>query len=266
MNIAPTEHAQALALLEWYGAMGVDEVLAETAQNWLAPPVQAVPLAPTAAEAIAFRPAIAPPTVMAEAPAAELLSQAQTLAKQAGSLADLKAAIAAFDQLGICKTATQAVFAEGAEDAPLMVIGEAPGADEDKRGLPFCGASGQLLDKILTAIGHSRQENTFITNSVYWRPPGNRTPSSEEIEICRPFVRRAIELLAPKAILLVGGVAVRSVLDIASPLGKLRGKWHEKDGLPPMRVAYHPAYLLRQPKQKKLAWDDVLAVKRQLRT
>jgi len=172
-----------------------------------------------------------------------------------------------FTGLPICQTATQAVLAEGAEDADLLIIGEAPGADEDRRGTPFCGESGQLLDKILAAIDCSRQSNSFITNSVYWRPPGNRTPTEEEIAICQPFVQKTIQLIQPKVILLMGGVAVRSVLESPLSIGKLRGKWHPTEAVKGdalVRVAHNPAYLLRQPRQKRLAWDDALAVKQRL--
>jgi len=257
---------QAIAVLEWYLAMGVDEVVEESPQNHLIAVTPAPAPAKTTVTAPPLTPAATTTTANANyTPPAEALQKAQELAQKATTLAELREAVMNFKELGICRSATQPVFAEGVENAPLMVIGEAPGADEDRRGIPFCGVSGQLLDKMLAAIGYSRQENAYITNSVFWRPPGNRTPTPEEIAICQPFVRRHIELQKPQIIFLLGGVAVRSVLDAQESISRLRGKNHLiSDSKIEAVVSYHPSYLLRQPSQKKLAWQDLLRVKASL--
>ncbi len=238
---------QALAILEWYLAMGVDETLSEQlcmaekqAETPHAPPVSAT--AP-----------LSPPLPLAN-------EDAKALAASANTLAELEEIVKSYKGLSICRSATRPVFAEGNPNASLMVIGEAPGAEEDRRGIPFCGPSGQLLDKMLAAIGFNRAENSYITNSLFWRPPGNRTPSTEELAVCRPFVERHIELQKPKIILLAGGVAVRALLQDESSISRLRGKQLKYKDIPVI-ITYHPSYLLRQPSQKKLAWQDMLALK-----
>ena len=156
----------------------------------------------------------------------------------------------------------------GAEGAPVMVIGEGPGAEEDARGLPFVGKAGQLLDKMLGAIGLSRTENTFITNVNYWRPPGNRNPSDEELELCRPFVDRMIELGQPKLIIAAGGVSAKSLLQSRVGIMKLRGSEHvlkTPGGYEaPMFPIFHPAFLLRRPEEKSRAWRDLLNIQARL--
>jgi uracil-DNA glycosylase family 4 len=241
--------AQALAILDWYVAMGVDETLGEDPHDWKKPEL---------ATHIAVTPSIigAPAILSASA----TLDEVSKLAAAASTLADLEATIKAYKGLAICRTATNPVFAEGVANAPLMVIGEAPGAEEDRRGVPFCGSSGQLLDKILAAIGLSRSENAYITNSLFWRPPGNRTPSVEEIITCRPFLEKHIELQNPMVILLMGSVAIRALLNNEIAISKLRGNPLSYKDIPVI-VTYHPSYLLRQPSQKKLAWEDMLALK-----
>lgn len=242
--------AQALAILEWYTAMGVDETLGEHPHDWQKPVAVMTAPAPT-------------PVPAAKAPvlsAGAAMEEVRQLAASANTLAELEAAVKGYKGLALCRTATNPVFAEGVADAPLMVIGEAPGAEEDRRGVPFCGVSGQLLDKMLAAIGFSRKENAYITNSLFWRPPGNRTPSVEEILTCRPFVEKHIQLQKPKIILLTGGVAVRALLANETAISKLRGKDLYYQDIPVI-VTYHPSYLLRQPGQKKLAWEDMLALK-----
>lgn len=277
---------QAVAILEWYEAMGVDQWVEESPQNHLtasakvqtnlseATPTPASAPATTAAPAAAapLKPAPKPPTTDASAnssrytPYVEALKKANEAAQKCQSLDELRMAVMQFKELSICRSATQAVFAEGTADAPLMIIGEAPGAQEDRQGVPFCGPSGKLLDKMLTAIDHSREENAYITNSVFWRPPGNRTPSAEEIAVCQPFVKRHIELQKPQLILLLGGVAVRSVLDQHDSISRLRGKTLEVSSTGAKAViSYHPSYLLRQPNQKRLAWQDLLLTKAELK-
>ena len=254
-----SNQAQAIAILEWYQAMGVDEWVEETPQNRLA--AAKVEPSQTTQKAQA-EPTTAPATPSNQPynPPAALIEKTTELAAKASTTDELRDAVMNFKELTICKTATQPVFADGVAEAELMVIGEAPGAQEDRQGIPFCGPSGQLLDKMLEAIGMSRSTNSLITNTVFWRPPGNRTPTPEEIAICQPFVQKHIELLKPKAIMLLGGVAVRSVLDEQTSISRLRGKEQQTQAIPTV-VSYHPSYLLRQPTQKKLAWQDLLRIK-----
>lgn len=185
--------------------------------------------------------------------------------REAASFAELRATLEAFDQCALKRTATQLVFADGAEDARIMLVGEAPGAEEDRSGRPFVGPAGQLLDRMLASIGLDR--NTVrIINVVPWRPPGNRTPSDAEISQCLPFVHRHIALLRPHCVLLLGGVAVRALIGGKDGITRIRGKWKtlEIPGLDQPVCAlptYHPAYLLRQPAAKRLAWVDLLALR-----
>ncbi len=149
-----------------------------------------------------------------------------------------------------------------------MLIGEAPGAEEDRQGKPFVGPSGQLLDRMLAAIGLDRS-SVWITNIVFWRPPGNRAPTAGEIAVCQPFLERQIELLRPRHILFLGGSAARGLLDVTEGVTKLRGRPYSSTGRPegqpiPAAITFHPAYLLRQPLQKRLVWRDLLALRRQL--
>lgn len=238
-------------MLEWYQAMGVDETLGEAPHDWRSPIIAKAP------ETVTSTPA---PTVKFNSTPAIALEEVKQLAQQVTTLAELEAAVKSYKGLAICKTATQPVFAEGNPTAPLMVMGEAPGAEEDRRGVPFCGPSGKLLDKMLAAIGFNRAENAYITNSLFWRPPGNRTPSLEELTICRPFVEKHIELQKPACILLAGGVAVRALLQEETSISRLRGKILNYKDIPVV-ITYHPSYLLRQPSQKKLAWQDMLTLK-----
>lgn len=200
-------------------------------------------------------------------PAAEPAElKARALADEAKSLADLEARLKAFDGCGLKATAKNLCFYRGAERSRLMIIGEAPGREEDFEGRPFVGRAGQLLDKMLAAIAMS-DKDVHITNIVYWRPPGNRTPTPQEAQICRPFLDRQIELVAPDAILLLGGAAAKHMLDVADGIMRIRGKWREITikGRPIKAMAtLHPAYLLRTPAAKRQAWRDLLTLKQQL--
>lgn len=248
--------------------MGVDETLSESVMPWrleLAEKTSESALSPQHQNHAPRKesPAI---TLLHTAPPAMMQEEVVALAAAADSLEALEAAIKSYQGLAICRTATQAVFAEGVANASLMVIGEAPGAEEDRKGVPFCGPSGQLLDKMLAAIGFSRKENAYITNSLFWRPPGNRTPSIEELLTCKPFVEKHIFLQNPKVILLTGGVAVRALLGEETSISRLRGKVHSYTNPLsrkeiPVIITYHPSYLLRSPAQKKLAWEDMLTLK-----
>ena len=182
----------------------------------------------------------------------------------ANSLAELRAAMEAFEGSALKRAAANTVFADGTPAGRVMFIGEAPGRDEDRIGKPFVGRAGQLLDKMLASIDLDRSRNCYITNVINWRPPDNRDPSPEEAAICLPFLRRHIELANPGIIILLGAVAARHVVGISDGIMKLRGRWLEYrvgDRMVPLMPTLHPAYLLRQPAHKKLAWRDLQAVR-----
>jgi DNA polymerase len=197
--------------------------------------------------------------------AAELA--ARSAARNAASLAELEQSLRSFDGCGLKATAKNLCFYRGAPQARVMIIGEAPGRDEDIEGKPFVGRAGQLLDKMLAAIGLA-EADTHITNIVYWRPPGNRTPTPQEAQVCRPFLERQIELVAPHVIVLLGGAAAKHILNVADGIMRIRGKWRETEasGRKIKTIAtLHPAYLLRTPAAKRLAWRDLLAIRAALK-
>lgn len=188
---------------------------------------------------------------------------ARAAARGAGSLDELRATLAGFDGCGLKATAKNLCFYRGAAQARLMLIGEAPGRDEDLQGKPFVGRAGQLLDRMLAAIGLSEQD-VHITNIVYWRPPGNRTPTPQEAQVCRPFLERQLELVAPDLAMLLGGAAANHIFGATEGIMRVRGKW--RDVTIGSRTVHaiatlHPAYLLRTPSAKRQAWRDLLAVK-----
>lgn len=196
---------------------------------------------------------------------AKALAEAKALAAQCNTIDELKDAINAFEGLSIRKTAQNTVFADGNPKAEIMLVGEAPGADEDRSGIPFCGASGQLLDQMLGCIDLDRPTNFYITNTIFWRPPGNRKPTPEEIALCKPFVEKHIALLNPKLIILVGATALTALLETKTGISKVRGQFidYENDQLKApikTRAFFHPSYLLRSPGQKKIAWQDLLEI------
>jgi DNA polymerase len=191
------------------------------------------------------------------------LTAARAAAGQANSLDELRATLAGFDGCALKATAKNLCFYRGAAQSRLMLIGEAPGRDEDLQGKPFVGRAGQLLDKMLAAIG-LREADVHITNIVYWRPPGNRTPTPQEAQVCRPFLERQVELVAPDFVLLLGGAAAKEILGVTDGIMRLRGKWRDVTlGSRKVRAlaTLHPAYLLRTPAAKRLAWRDLQAVK-----
>jgi DNA polymerase len=198
--------------------------------------------------------------------AVESIMQARKLSNEANTLSELEIVVRSFNGCGLKKTATNTVFAQGVPESRVMFVGEAPGADEDKQGFPFVGVSGQLLDRMLGFIGLERSKNFYITNTLFWRPPGNRKPTAEELDICRPFVEKHIALVNPKVLVLVGGTATQSVLGDTRGITRLRGQvfsykneYMEREV--PVHVIYHPSYLLRQPAAKKQAWADLLGLK-----
>ncbi len=193
------------------------------------------------------------------------LQLARKLADEATSLEELRKSLIEFEGCSLKKLANNTVFADGNPNSSIMLIGEAPGSTEDARGIPFCGESGQLLDNILASINLSREHNAYITNTVFWRPPANRQPTLEEIDICRPFVEKHIALINPKLIVLVGNVAATSLLGKNAGVTKIRQEyyWYTNPYLmKPIQTTaiFHPAYLLRQPAQKKTIWYDLLRI------
>lgn len=232
-----------------------------------APVAAAVPAASRQEQAIKRSPQ-APSTVAAPAPTTAASLSARGLAGAARTVTELAEALAAFDGCPLKLTATNLVFADGNPSARVMVIGEAPGADEDRAGKPFVGVSGQLLDRMLGWIGLDRNK-AYITNVLFWRPPGNRQPTPAEISACLPFVERHIELVSPDVLLLVGGASAKTLLARSEGITKLRGRWfqYESAGMSrpiPALPTYHPAFLLRQPAQKREAWRDLLLLRERL--
>jgi len=250
------------SLLAFWADSGVDAALADAAENRLAAgamPPTLPPVPPT------------PMTTTGNGPSASetdlAIAQARVAAAGAETLAELEAAIAAFDGCALKASARRAVFARGDPSSPVMIIGEAPGGDEDIQGLPFVGRAGQLLDRMLAAAGLA--ERVYITNTVFWRPPGNRTPTPAEQAICAPFVERAIALARPKALLLVGGASAKFLLGRSEGILTLRGRWFEwrsaDEALEiPALPTLHPAFLLRQPAAKKKSWADLLMLAERL--
>lgn len=274
-----------LALLDWFQAMGADAAVDETSRDWLArgptPPgaeyawprrdtepmlVQAESAQARSLPAQSQTPAITRPRAATPLGASEAETGARRIAREAVSLEALEAALKGFDGCGLKATATKLCFYRGAPTADLMIVGEAPGRDEDLEGKPFVGRAGRLLDKMLAAIGLS-DSNVHITNIVYWRPPGNRTPTPQEALACRPFLERQIELVAPKILVAVGGSAAKELFGVTEGIMRLRGKWREVaigDRKIQAIATLHPAYLLRTPAAKQLAWQDLLQIRAKL--
>jgi DNA polymerase len=200
--------------------------------------------------------------------ALDWINEAESLAASADSLDALKAAIEQFEGCPLKQLCEKTVVYDGTLGAPVMVLGEGPGGQEDRIGLPFVGKAGQLLDKMLAAIGLDRKTNTFISNVNYWRPPGNRNPEADELAVCRPFVNRMVDLAQPKIIIATGGVAAKTLLDTKTGIMRLRGSerpFETPAGTQvPLVPMFHPAYLLRRPQDKSRAWRDLLLVQARL--
>ena len=262
------------SLLAFWTQSGVDILYGDTPLDRTAPVAKLSAPPPRATVAAPPRRVevspLAPPVSVAkavDAPEVLALAEARRAAQASPDLETLRAMIAAFDGCALKAGARQAVFSRGRADAPLMVIGEAPGADEDAQGAPFVGRAGQLLDRMLAAAGLS--EKVFITNTVFWRPPGNRTPTAAEQALCAPFLERAIALVRPKALLLVGGASAKAMLKRPEGILSLRGTWcdwsPEDAGDPiPALPTLHPAFLLRQPAAKRKSWEDLLMMSERL--
>lgn len=265
----------ARAALRWQTEMGVDELVPDAPHPMHQPKKRAEDHLKSAMADLE-RPAVAKAAAAATTRAvpdslAGALSQARAMAAECETVAALAEAVAQFEGCALKRTAQRTVFGDGNPNTDILFVGEAPGEEEDRQGVPFCGRSGQLLTHMIEAIGLKRERDYYISNSVYWRPPGNRTPNAEELAVCRPFVERLMQIMQPRMVVLVGGVAVKSVLQQDAALGKLRQKtWpHTVPGLAQpikVRVLYHPAYLLRNPAQKGTAWADMLALQAELGT
>ena len=257
-------------LLRWQVEAGADEAIGEAAIDRYAlaaaSPSAQVPPAPPATPA-APRPGAAVPEAARRTVPAEV-DNARDLAASASTLEDLEKALNAFTGCALKETATNTVFGDGNPEARIMLVGEAPGADEDRLGRPFVGVSGQLLDRMLACIRLDRQ-SVYITNVVYWRPPGNRKPTAAELAACLPFIVRHIELVSPEILVLVGGTPTNALLGRKEGIMKLRGRWFEyqSPGMArpiPAIPTYHPAFLLRQASQKRMAWRDLLAIREKI--
>lgn len=293
-----TEHLQKLeAVLDFYLASGADAFLGDAPVDWFeltreqardrttgshartAPasaPTAAVssPAAMTATrqnETAVRQPAAPKPAAQAPTaviPDQEVVAAAREMASMAGSLDDLRGCLASFDGCNLKLTAKSLVFADGNPNAKVMLVGEAPGRDEDMQGTPFVGRSGMLLDKMLQAIDLDRS-SAYIANVVPWRPPGNRTPTPQETEICKPFIQRQIELVNPDVLVFLGAASAKTLLGVQDGIRKMRGRWMSYP-LPGREISavatYHPAYLLRSPLEKRLSWRDFLSIQARLRS
>ncbi|MGO4387210.1 uracil-DNA glycosylase family protein [Microvirga sp. 2YAF29] len=269
MQDYPSDPDALKALLDFHVEAGVDLALDETPHNRFAEP-KAEPAQAKAAAPQRDAPSSPPPRALPKVAAAapdEVASLAREQARHAQSLEELEAILAGFEGCALKFSAKNLAFADGNPKGRVMLVGEAPGADEDRIGKPFMGRSGQLLDRMLATIGLDRSQ-VYVANVVPWRPPGNRTPTPQEIAICKPFIARQIELASPEFVICLGGPAAQNLLGLKEGILRTRGRWltyKTEDGreiraLPTL----HPAYLLRQPLQKRLGWRDFQALRRAL--
>ena len=299
---ATSETLSPAEVIRWHLDAGVDEAIAEVPQNRFNAAQVAAPVVPKASQLV--KPATPKPHALAQnqnqnqnqnkseftlptpnpalttpaplvsmAPVAkpslgfdQALKTAVKVAAAAKTLDELKSALDGFDGCGLKKTATNLVFGDGNPDAKLVLMGEAPGGEEDRQGTPFAGTSGQLLDKMLASINMTRDE-IYISNTVFWRPPGNRSPNASEVSICQPFVERMIELIDPEILITVGGPATHSLLAQKGSISRLRGNWFlyetPRMSRPIQATAiYHPDYLLETPAMKRPTWSDLLEIRK----
>ncbi len=249
----------ALALLEWQIELGATEAIGDTPVDCYAlPETRAKPKPKAEAEAVAV-------TATERSAPPDPVVAAEQAAGAAEDLESLRAALGAFEHCDLKRGARNLVFSDGIAGAPVMIVGEAPGRDEDREGKPFVGRAGQLLDRMLAAIDMGRTDETapvYITNVLPWRPPQNRDPQPEEIAMMRPFLQRHIALAHPKVLVIMGNISAQALLGKRG-ITRLRGTWTEVSGLPALPM-FHPAYLLRQPAAKREAWADLLSLKARL--
>ncbi len=255
-------------LLAFYLEAGVDCALLDEPPNRLLDAELAAP--PPARPSAAVRAPAPVPATVDRAPAAPApdiaAASAREAARSAPTLEALRALLDRFDGCALKQTATRLVFADGNPQARIMFVGEAPGRDEDLEGVPFIGRSGKLLDRMIAAIGLDRS-SAYIANVIPWRPPGNRDPSPQETQICLPFIKRQIELVDPDVLVCLGKPSSQAILDLKDGIMRTRGRWHHYDtGRRTIRAmaTFHPAYLLRQPIHKRLAWQDLRAIAKEL--
>ena len=254
-----------VSLLKWQKASGIDEVLSDEPINRFTDSIENAHT-PASADQEDY---ISESGLLQNAgSSSERAGDPGLLAAEAESLKDLEKALSSFDGCSLKNTATNLVFSDGSEHAQVMLVGEAPGAEEDRIGKPFMGASGQLLDKMLNSIGLDRN-SAYISNILPWRPPGNRTPTLSEINSCLPFIKRHIELINPSVLILVGGTSAKALLSQREGIMRLRGRWFDYRKLTtdtpiPAMPIFHPAFLLRSPSQKSNAWKDLLSIRKTL--
>jgi uracil-DNA glycosylase len=272
MDFIPEPAPNIRQLLAFYLEAGVDCALADEPVDRLAEPdMVAAPVIRESAPPRAIR-EIAPPP-MAAVPRSEItpapeaaIASAREAARTAPTLEVLRALLENFDGCTLKNTATRLVFADGNPEARIMFVGEAPGRDEDIEGLPFVGRSGKLLDRMIAAIGLDRSK-AYIANVIPWRPPGNRTPTPQETQICLPFIQRQIELVNPDVLVTLGNPSTQTLLSTREGIMKTRGKWFDYDtGARTIRAmaTFHPAYLLRSPSYKRMSWQDLRAIAKAL--
>ena len=255
-------------LLAFYLEAGVDCALSDEPVNRLVEPEIAPAAAPPVARAtpppqpVRGAPAIIPPRGEPPPPPDAAIASAREAARTAPSLEALRALLETFDGCALRQTATRLVFADGNPEARVMFVGEAPGRDEDIEGLPFVGRSGKLLDRMIGAIGLDRSK-AYIANVIPWRPPGNRTPTPQETQICLPFIQRQIELVDPDVLVTLGNPSTQAILGTREGIMRTRGRWLDYDtGKRTIRAiaTFHPAYLLRSPSYKRLSWQDLRSI------
>ena len=271
-----TDAQQLIEQLEWQALAGADEPIGEVAgmAHWRAKSTPDVSISSMLATTARAAP---PSSVIVSHTHAAVHTEATTRpavvkTSAAQTLDELRTELATFEGCALRHTAMNLVFADGNPAAPVMFIGEAPGEDEDRQGKPFVGASGQFLDRVMAGIGLDRS-NAYISNILFWRPPGNRTPTDAEIAACLPFVERHIALVKPKLIVTLGGTAAKSLLRTKEGITRMRGKWVDYIAAPgagldqpiPCLPTYHPSFLLRQPASKRQAWADFVTLAQRLR-
>jgi uracil-DNA glycosylase family 4 len=266
------DHARAAReLLAFYAQAGVDALVGEEPVDRLSAAAitrEPVPAAPLAPQPLMPRTMPAPRPAADNAPAAPEIAvmAAREAARSAASLVELREVLSKFEGCALRTTAKQLVFADGNPQGRVMFVGEAPGREEDLEGLPFVGRSGKLLDLMMAAISLNRT-TAYIANIIPWRPPGNRTPTPQESQICLPFIQRQIELANPDILVCLGGPSAQTLLGVKEGIKRTRGKWFNfHTGTREIRsiATFHPAYLLRSPLEKRFAWRDFLAIKKAL--
>ncbi len=266
MALTPEPTPTLQQLLAFYLEAGVDCALGDEPINRLEEP-EPVPAPAAPRPAVALNPLRPPP--MAAVPRSEItiapdaaIASAREAARTAPTLEALRGLMETFDGCALKHTATRLVFADGNPQARVMFVGEAPGRDEDIEGLPFVGRSGKLLDRMIAAIGLDRSK-AYIANVIPWRPPGNRTPTPQETQVCLPFIQRHIELVNPDVLVTLGNPSTQALLGTREGIMRTRGKWIDYDtGTRTIRAVatFHPAYLLRSPSYKRLSWQDLRAI------